>query len=812
MQDFEKLGVFYLGRLFDATARKAKTDLLLYESRDLVTHAVCVGMTGSGKTGLCLTVLEEAAIDGIPVLAIDPKGDLSNLLLTFPQLRGTDFAPWVNEDDARKAGVSTEEYAARQAKQWQDGLAAWGQDGARIQRLLDAADFAVYTPGSNAGLSVSVLKSLAAPAPAVLQDEELFRERVSGMATSLLGLLSINADPIRSREHILLCTILSTAWKQGLALDLAALIQQIQNPPVKRIGVLDLDSFFPAKDRFTLAMSFNNLLASPGFAAWLEGEPLNISAFLHTAEGKPRVSIFYIAHLNDSERMFFVALLLNEVLGWMRSQPGTSSLRALIYMDEIAGYFPPVANPPSKAPLLTLLKQARAFGVGLMVATQNPVDLDYKGLANAGTWFLGRMQTERDFGRVLDGLQGADTSAGKFNRKEMEKTLAALSNRVFLLHNVHEHEPAVFQVRWALCYLRGPLTREQIKTLMDARRPAAAAPAGRAAPAAAPTPKTADSPDGGARPLVPPEVPQFFVRLTHQPPAGSKLLYQPRVLGCGRIHYVDAKTAVDIDRPIALLADPDPDAATLDWNQADVVELTESDLEKNPAGDAAYGSVAPAAAKEKSYQAWRKAFVDAVFRGQKLTLFRSSALALISRPDELERDFRVRLQHAAREERDRQADKLRQKYAPKKTALEERVRRAGQAVEREEAHASQSKLQTAISFGATVLGAFLGRKKFSAANIGKATTAARGVGRSIKDSQDVARAKDTMENLKQQLEEMQSQFQAELAEVDAKMDPGTEPLDTVEIKPKKTNVSLGVVALVWVPSLRQPDGSTTKAW
>jgi hypothetical protein len=811
MQDFEKLGVFYLGRSFDLAKKALKDDLLLYESRDLVTHAVCVGMTGSGKTGLCLTVLEEAAIDGIPVLAIDPKGDLTNLLLTFPGLQGADFAPWINEDDARKAGLTTEEYAAQQAKKWQAGLSEWGQDGARIQRLRDAADFAIYTPGSNAGLPISVLKSLAAPAAAIRQDDELFRERVSGMATSLLAMVGINADSVQSREHILLSTILSTAWKKGQALDLPALIQQIQAPPATRIGVLDLDSFFPPKDRFNLAMSFNNLLASPGFTAWLDGEPLDLSTLLHTAEGKPRVCIFSIAHLNDTERMFFVALLLNEVLGWMRGQPGTSSLRALLYMDEIAGYFPPVANPPSKPPLLTLLKQARAFGIGLMLATQNPVDLDYKGLANTGTWFLGRMQTERDQARVLDGLEGA--ASGSFNRGEMGRILAGLANRIFLLHNVHEQAPHVFQVRWALCYLRGPLTRSQIKVLMYKHRPAV--PTAQSAEAASATAEAAQKIEtihAGGRPLLPPEVPQFFVRLEGEPPAAGKLLYQPMVLGCGEVHFSDSKTAVDASAPAVLLADPSSDVANLDWSRAKAVELTEADLEKSPAGEANYGDVAPAAAKAKSYAAWKKSFADALFRGQKLTLFRSANLGEISRPGESERDFRVRLQHAAREERDRQAEKLRQKYAPKTAALEERIRRAGQAVERQSDQASQSKIQTALSLGATILGAFLGRKKLSAANIGKATTAARGVGRSMKDSRNVARAQDTMDTLRQQLEELQSQFQTELADMEAKWDPLTETLESVLIRPKKANISVGLVALVWVPFTQQADGSTRPAW
>ena len=350
MEDFEKLGVFYLGRSYDLETKKPSDHLILYQSKDLVTHAVCVGMTGSGKTGLCLSLLEEAAIDDIPALVIDPKGDLSNLLLTFPGLRGEDFAPWVNEDDAKKKGLSVEDYAQQQAELWKKGLAEWGQDGARIQRLRDSADFSIYTPGSNAGLPISILKSFAAPEQAVRDDSEMLRDRVSTTATSLLGLMGIDADPVQSREHILLATILHDAWKDCHDLDLGALIRQIQTPPFSQVGVVDLESFYPAKERFKLAMQLNNLLASPGFSAWMEGEPLDIGALLHTPQGKPRISIFSIAHLSDSERMFFVSLLLNQTLGWVRAQPGTTSLRALLYMDEIFGYFPPVANPSSTLP------------------------------------------------------------------------------------------------------------------------------------------------------------------------------------------------------------------------------------------------------------------------------------------------------------------------------------------------------------------------------------------------------------------------------------------------------------------------------
>ncbi len=494
--EYEKLGAFYLGRPYDVAKREPQPGIVLYDSKDLVTHAVCVGMTGSGKTGLCISLIEEAALDGVPTIAIDPKGDLTNLMLTFPDLHPEDFRPWVNEEDAAKKGLTPDAYAAQQAQFWKDGLASWGEDGERIKRLRDSAEFAIYTPGSNAGIPVSILSSFAAPPQALREDGELFRERILTTVTGLLGLIGMEADPIQSREHVLLSTLFSTAWSQGKDLDLASLVTQIQKPPVGRIGVMDLDSFYPEKDRQRLALAVNNLIAAPGFSTWLEGVPLDVATLLRTPEGKPRVSIMSIAHLGDAERMFFVSLLLQQVLGWMRTQSGTTSLRAILYMDEIFGYFPPVATPPSKQPLLTLLKQARAFGLGVVLATQNPVDLDYKGLSNAGTWLLGRLQTERDRARVLEGLEGvAAAASATFDRGQIDKLLAGLGNRIFLMNNVHEDGPRLMETRWAMSYLRGPLTRDQIKKLMEGKRPAIA----RGAAAATASTEAAAADDAGEK-------------------------------------------------------------------------------------------------------------------------------------------------------------------------------------------------------------------------------------------------------------------------------------------------------------------------
>ena len=806
VQDFEKLGVFYLGRRYDLARSKRQPGLVLYDSRDLVTHAVCVGMTGSGKTGLCIGLVEEAAIDGVPAILIDPKGDLADVLLTFPGLSPAEFRPWINEDDAARKGESPEQYAASQAELWRKGLAEWGEGPERIARLRASAEFAIYTPGSSAGLPVSILKSFAAPEKAVREDEEALRERAATAATGLLALLGIDADSVSSREHILLATILGQAWSRGEDVDLAALLARIQAPGLAKVGAMDLESFFPSKERFALAAKLNNLLASPGFSAWLEGEPLDVGSLLRTAQGRPRVSIFSIAHLPDAERMFFVTLLLNEVVGWMRAQPGTTSLRALLYMDEIAGYFPPVAAPPAKAPLLTLLKQARAFGVGVVLATQNPVDLDYKGLSNCGTWFLGRLQTERDKARVLEGLEGAAAGAKGFDRGKMEQTLARLGNRVFLMNNVHEDAPEVFETRWCLSYLRGPLTRAQIRTLMD--------PVRTAAKGVEPEPDRvkARADASAAQPVLPPDVPQFFVPLRGSAPAGSKLLYRASLLASAQVHFDDRASGVSSSEDIVLLAPLSPGPEGIRWEDAKEARLAVSDLEKEPGAGALFEEFPAAAARGKSYEAWRRDFADFLYRGRALTLWRSPSSKEVSRPLETESDFRSRLAQAWRERRDSAAAALRQKYADRLASLQNRLRAAEQKVDREKQETTFAGVQTAISVGAAVLGAFLGRKAISATTIGRATTAARGAGRTAQQAGDVARARESADAIREQIAALEGELQAEIAAATAASDPASEKLESVAIRPKKSDIAVRLTALAWLPHWKGAAGDLTSAW
>ncbi len=791
MEDFEKLGQFYLGRRHNLSAGRLEEGLVMYDSKDLVTHGVCVGMTGSGKTGLCIALLEEAAIDSIPALVIDPKGDMANLLLTFPNLSAAEFLPWINADDAARANQSPEQFAAGQAEFWKKGLEQWGQDGRRILKLRESADFTVYTPGSTSGTQVSVLNSFACPGAAVLEDREATTDLIISATTGLLGLIGVTGDPISSREHILISNIIQHNWSEGKDVDIACLIRSIQTPPFERVGAFVTDSFFPANERFELSLKLNNLLAAPGFSAWLEGEPLDIGRFLHTAEGRPRVSIFNIAHLSDTERMFFVTLLLNQVVAWMRTQPGTTSLRALIYMDEVAGYLPPVAVPPSKKPLMLLFKQARAFGVGVLLATQNPVDLDYKALSNAGTWFIGRLQTPQDIDRLIGGMGAGTAESGD----DLRRSLSALGRRVFLMKNIHEDAPEVFQTRWCLSYLRGPLTLAQIKSLSVGKKTAPQVVSQTVNLPKVISPGSAPAAD---RPSMPPQIPEFFLPLRGTRPTGAVPLYKPMICALGDVHYAGGK----IQRK-AFLTDISSDMISVNWDESQSGDIDEARMEKEPAVQAAeFAPLAAAACKPENYKIWTRDFADFLCRTSKIEAYRSPEFKLNSNPGESESDFRIRVSQLAREKRDRTMESLRAKYGPKIALLDDRIRRAEQRVEKEKADVRQAGIQTAISLGATLLGAFMGRKTLSTGNIGRASTTMRSGMRTVKERTDIAAASENLDVLQQQKTDLEAEFNAEMKALEGSTDPLQQTIDTVAQRPKKADIAIRLVALVWIPEWR----------
>jgi hypothetical protein len=789
----EKLGLFYLGREFDPVHQKIKDELVMYDAKDLVTHAVCVGMTGSGKTGLCLSLLEEAALDRIPAILIDPKGDLGNLLLTFPKLRPEDFLPWVDPDEAARKGLSVEDFAVQQAHLWRRGIEEWGMDGSRIELLRQSADFAVFTPGSNAGLPVSVLRSFAAPPAELLQDEDFRRDRVATTVSGLLGLMRIEADPLQSREHILISSILDQSWAAGQDLDLAGLIERIQSPPMNRVGVFEMESFFPSAERKKLALRLNSLLAAPGFQSWLEGEPLEVDALLHSPSGKPRVNIFSIAHLSETERMFFVTLLLNEVLSWVRTQPGTSSLRALLYMDEVFGFFPPVSEPSSKRPLLTLLKQARAYGLGVMLSTQNPVDLDYKGLANAGTWFIGRLQTENDKNRLLEGLAGVGQG---LDQKQYSSLISGLGKRVFLMHNVHDQGPTVFQTRWALSYLRGPLTRTQIKVLADPMRPS---PEKQAPSRALSGSGTSDSKRAttSTLPLPPPGVEQRFLPAGRHASSSARLVYSPTLAAWAQVSLVDNKLGLSQKEFVGHSLDLQEGMLGLLWDDAAPLDIRPEDALSSPGNQ---GNFVPVPEKliGRLKEAGRD-YKDFLARSFNWTLLRSPMLKMTSQPAETERDFRLRLEQKARELRDEQLAKLREKYAAKISSLDRQAMSAKHRVEREQEQFKGQATQTAISMGAAILGAVFGRR---GATIGRATTAARSAGRAYYEKQDIQRAKEKALSARERIAEMERSLEREADELARRFDPTAETLQEIIIRPKKVDIDVRWWGLLWVPFWR----------
>lgn len=812
--NYEKLGVFYLGKKYDISNKKTNNDeLILYDSKDLTTHAVCVGMTGSGKTGLGIVILEEAIIDGIPAIIIDPKGDMGNLLLTFPDLAGENFEPWINPEDASDSR-STKEYAKQEADKWKKGLAEWNQDGARIKRLRESADFVIYTPGSNAGIPISILKSFELPSKEIMQDSEALREKILSTVTSLLSLVGIDANPIESREHILISSIMEYSWKQGKNLDIPSIIQHIQSPQVSKIGVLDTESFYPSKDRFSLITSLNNLLASSGFSTWMEGDSLDIQNLLYGNKGKSKVSIFSISHLNDQERMFFVSLLLNQLLGWLRSQSGTTSLRAILYMDEIFGYFPPVANPPSKTPLLTLLKQARAFGLGIILATQNPVDLDYKGLSNTGTWFIGRLQTEKDKERVLDGLEGASQTLGKsFERKEIDKILSALDKRIFVMSNAHEDGLEIFQTRMAMSYLRGPLIRDQIKVLMDPLRkihksletqletvstsiPSSNTPEGQEKSndnfLKSDIPGNNDTNQPGQRPTIAPNVSQYFVPINKNALDTDNIIYHPYILGAATLTFSQKQAGMDLVKDVIFITPVTDNAVPVDWQNAQEIDLKFSEISKDPAREnSRFVQPPPVVNRAEKYDDWKKDFILWLSQNNKLTLYKDPLTQSLSHPGESEKDFRLRIGQKVRENRDELADKLRKKYAPRLAAIEEKISRAKQKMNLENDQAKQQNVQTAISIGTSLLGAFMGRRRTS--------NMARGISRSMKERKDVQYAKESLESLNQQLLDVQSEFDSEVSSLDAKINHH-DVMETVLFKPNKNDISIKLLSLAWYPS------------
>ncbi len=825
----ETNGKFYLGRIFDPQQAKTSEQALLYEPADLTTHGVVVGMTGSGKTGLCIDLLEEAALNHIPALMIDPKGDMTNTLLHFPNLLAQDFQPWVNPDQARRAGKTLEQAAAEAAQQWKQGITDWGMDQARLQALGEAAQFAVFTPGSDAGIPVNILASLKAPDLPWDNNKETLRERISGTVTALLGLVGMtDIDPVRSREHILLANIFENAWSQGKDLDLGELILQAQTPPFAKLGVFDVNTFFPEKDRFALAMLLNNILAAPAFQVWIEGQPLDVPSLLYTPQGKPRHSVFYIAHLSDSERMFFVTLLYSAVETWMRSQTGTTTLRALVYFDEIFGYLPPVANPPSKEPMLRMLKQARAFGVGQVLVTQNPVDVDYKALSNAGTWMIGKLQTDQDKQRLLDGLDSA--MAGSLDRAEYDRLISSLGKRVFLLHNINAKAPALFQTRWAMNYLTGPLTRTQIP---DLNKLAGAVMAPATGPAQAPQPEVASSPTvvtganvaypapapapaapetsatgfSNTRPGIPAGIAEYFLPnyLTFTEAfkdAGQEfpteafsqgLVYRPVLLAQASARLYNLKYKLDSDVYKTAVVDKPDRRGIVRWDNYPSKIIDPDRLTQAVDPQARYAPLEAPLNDSKVMNALEKDFVEWAYRSSQVTVRANESLKLYSGPETSEAEFRTQCADAARQACEAELKKAAAPFETKLRALQDKLEREQRELKQDEAELSSRNLETGVQVAETVAGFFgIGRKKSLSSSLTKRRMASQA-------KSDVQESKDVIKDLQEQLKALDADKEATLQAVNDKWGELASQVTEIPVAAMKKDILLDFFGVAWMP-------------
>jgi len=823
----------YLGRLYNPIQKQAADKTFSYDPADLTTHAVVTGMTGSGKTGLCITMLEEAALQGIPAIIIDPKGDLTNLLLHFPNLAPQDFQPWIDPEMARRASKSLDQVASEAAISWRNGLAKWGIGKDRLTALKSAVQYAVYTPGSDSGLLVRVLSSLALPAREELMSREILVDKISSTVTALLGLVGQkDIDPLRSREHILLSRIIEDTWVQGKNVDLTELILQTQNPPFDKLGAFPLDTFFPQKERMELAIQLNNILAAPSFQVWREGHELDIRALLYMPDDHPRHSIFYLAHLSDSERMFFVTLLLSAVESWMRTQIGASSLRAILYMDELFGYLPPQSNPPSKLPLLRLLKQARAYGLGLVLATQNPVDLDYKALSNAGTWFIGKLQTERDKERLLDGLESA---SGTVSRSEIDRLISTLGKRVFIQHNVHANHPALFQTRWAMNFLAGPMSRNQIPALnklVGAEFLKGTHDSTESVPQTATSfesPDAVDSPEQDpipmadstsrslpymtaspavyfeTRPPVPSGVDEYFLptnlslteamRQGEEPLPDARLrgvLYKPALLAVASVRFIDRKFGVDTElQRVALVEEPDR-RGVVRWEDHFFGNFPTKKVEHTPAPQARFSTLDAPLNEPSQMTALKRDFADWIYRSVTVTAKSNEALKVYAGPDVSQAEFIKACAETAREARDAEIEKIAAQYNRKLKALEDKLAREERELREDEAELSHRKWEEAGTHLENIFGG--GRRSRR-----RVSTSLRSRRMTEQAKADVTESESAITQYEKDIQLIEQEYQEVIDEINARWGDVVNDISELTVTPRKSDIYLEFFGVAWMP-------------
>ena len=790
----QKPGSLHLGQVLDESSADPTGDRLEIKSDSLTTHGVIVGMTGSGKTGLGIVLLEEILASGVPALILDPKGDMGNLLLNFPSFRAEDFEPWVDEAEARRKGVSRPQLAAETAETWREGLAGSGIDGERMRGLTDSTDMRIITPGSTAAIPLNLVGDLSPPDSSFDEHGETIRDEIEGLVSGLLAMSDIEADPLTSREHILLSNLVEHAWRAGRSLDLPTLIREVQDPPLRKLGVFEVDAFFPTKDRTKFAMRLNGLMASPSFAEWMLGEPLDIGSLLRAPDGRPRASIIQLSHLSESERQFVVTLLLTKFVTWMRKLPGTSELKAVIYADEVMGLAPPTAEPPTKRPILTLYKQARAHGVGVVMATQNPVDLDYKLMSNAGTWMVGRLQTERDKARIIEGLRSA---SGDVDVSAWDARIGALGKRQFLLKTAKSAEPTLFTTRWAMSFLRGPLTRAELLRLKE-KRPtwAVAQPAAAASPSSDPgdlasdessvAPKVAD---GIAVRYLDPATP--WGRELGVDPRGSRL--EPGL--AARVRLLFDETKGDVRHEEEWEAVFFPLKAELDADDAVAVDYDKRDFRDEPLAGAVYALSDAPIDKSSFFKSAEQVIEDHLFRSETLTVHRNAKLKLYARPGESREDFEARCLAAAEDAADAEAGKLRDRYESKLKTAQNRMAQAERRLRELDVDVGQRRQQELIAGAGEVLGMFLGGRR----RVRSLSGAASRRSQTVRTQERLKSAEEKVAQQQDAIADLEEELTAEIEGIWNKWRAEAEEIEEFEVTLERNDVTLDELILFWAP-------------
>ncbi|CAA6828039.1 MAG: FIG00495827: hypothetical protein [uncultured Sulfurovum sp.] len=770
---YEKLGLFYLGKDLDKDSMKTIQALTLLKNKNFTTHAAIIGMTGSGKTGLGVGIIEEAAIDNIPSILIDPKGDMGNLCLVDATFTAKNFEPWV-EDEAQSKEADVVDYAHKIANVWKEGIESWGQDKERVLKL-QGVQKTIYTPGSSSGVAINVMSSLETPPSEVMEESDTFTSYLKSTTVSLLSLVGVVADPLESKEYILLAQIITKSWLSNEDLTIESLIGKIIKPNFSKIGVLPLEDFYSQEARFKLATKFNALLASPSFSLWLKGDDLDIQKLLYDENGKAKIAIFSISHLNDDERMFFVTLLLNKYIAWMRRQSGTSALKTLLYMDEIYGFFPPTKNPPSKDPMMLLLKQARAFGVGVVLSTQNPVDLDYKGLSNIGTWFIGRLQTTQDIERVIDGLDGK--VGASYSKSEIKNLLANLKKRTFFLKSAHLDDIRLFSTRWVMSYLKGPLKRDEIASLMKEQKEAQNL--------------EVQSVDNILHKVdmsesfqqIDTSIEQYF-----EFDPSEKNEFVATLGALAKVHFYNQRKGIDEEKELILSLPISSTQRSIDWQEAIQEDESFENYTHSAPSKAKFQSLPKVVLEDKGLKRAVKELKETLYQEQHLPLLRCKSLKLESQVGESESDFKVRIQDSLDDKKEQEIEKLQARFDKKEKTLLTRLNRAKERVEKEEADSTSSMIETGIA----VLGALFGRT--TPTKIGRAFKKGSSI---LKERGEMSRAEERLSAIEEDMESLEYALEDTIDSLNEKYSIDNWEVEAFKIKPRKTDIDVEHCAVVW---------------